>query len=125
MLLVFFVARWSGSAWGVFFVFNAAVTIAFGFMIILVIWHRGFIRAYAIGVLSAIVLNSLYSLVGFNAMFSRNSGSWLLPVFLVTIVSCGLVCGGYVYLLESARSRTGDRGVERTSDGTSAPDGAA
>ena len=77
-------------------------------MITLVVWHRGFVRAYAIGVLAALGLNSFTGLLGFNVMYAGNDGSLLFTGHLATIFVCGLACGGYVCFLESTRSRAND-----------------
>jgi hypothetical protein len=84
----------------VFFV-NGTMTIACALMVTVVVWHRGFIRAYAVGSLVALVFN------GFSALFMLGrywqfNGPSLLLVSLATILISGLVCGGYVCLLESA-----------------------
>ena len=88
-----------------FLAINAGVTIICAFMITLIVWHRGFVRAYAIGVLAATVLNSFSALMGFNGMYWGNDGSFFFWAQIATVLICGLVCGGYVYLLEAARAR--------------------
>jgi hypothetical protein len=114
--LLFSLSRLGGSTSLTFLVFNAMVTITLGFMITLVVWHRGFVRAYAIGVLAALGINSFTGLFGLNAMYASNDGSLLFVGHLATIVVCGLVCGGYVCLLESARSRKNDDANSEAAD---------
>ena len=115
--VLFSLAQLSQSASLRFLVFNAMVTMTLGLMITLVVWHRGFVRAYAIGVLAALGLNSFTGLLGFNGMYAGNDASLLFTGHLATIFVCGLTCGGYVCFLESTRSRTNDPTSIQTSEG--------
>jgi hypothetical protein len=114
-VLLFYLVWLSRSPSVMFLFFNAMVTISFAFMITLTVWHRGFVRAYAIGVLASIVLNVLTGLIGFNGQYWRGDGGFLMLAHLATILICGLVCGGYVCLLESCGSpANGDANREST-----------
>lgn len=92
------------------FLLQAPLTIACAFMVTLSIWHRGIIRGYAIGVLTAIPA-SLIFLGVFGGRYWGGFGSYqtlLLGTVAIVLIS-GLACAGYVHLLESAQSAEKDR----------------
>jgi hypothetical protein len=94
----------------VFFV-SGSLTISCALMVTVVVWHRGFIRAYAIGVLVAILFNGISTLF-MMGRFWQGSGTALLLANLAIILLSGLACGGYVCLLESVIGRKNGSHVE-------------
>jgi hypothetical protein len=93
-----------------FLIFNGMLTLVCGFLATVAIWHRGFIRAYAVGVLVSLLLRGHNPfLFSFNGWGGTAGVQFLPAISLAITLITGLVCGGYVCLLESASSRKTDR----------------
>ncbi len=84
-------------------VFNGITSLLCALMVTIAIWHRGFIQAYAIGVLVPLLLNVFSGLFsfggGFAGGFAGNDFRALVLTNLAIYQVCGLVCGAYVFLL--------------------------
>jgi hypothetical protein len=80
-------------------VFNGLTSILCALMVTLAIWHRGFIQAYAIGVLVPLLLNIFSGLFSFDGGYWVSDGRSLVLINLAIYLVCGLVCGAYVFLL--------------------------
>lgn len=87
-----------------FFVFNGFLTVSISWGVTLIIWHQGFIRAYGVGLVTGLIINTISWLSGMTAWMSR-SGELTLIYHLAAIAISGLTCSGYVYVLEKIRAR--------------------
>jgi hypothetical protein len=91
-----------------FLVVNAVLTITPALLATIGIWHRGLIRAYAIGVLVALLLNHFSNVLSLVSGYGRGQRSFLFYNLCIVLIS-GLLCAGYVGWLESANSKKLDR----------------
>jgi hypothetical protein len=103
------------------------VLLAFGFgivyialMVTMVIWHTGYLRAYAVGALTAsciIVYSGAPTVWAVGPAFRRGASSfplWSFGTIATFVVVSGTLCAGYVYLLLHA----GLRRENKTADST-------
>ncbi len=89
----------SRSSDGLLLTYNAVLTIGCGLMVTMIVWHRGIVRAYAIGVLVGMLFNGLGLMFIFNTGFRSGGSGMMVPGRLATIQICGLICAGYVGLV--------------------------
>ena len=79
--------------------YQALITCVCGLLVTMIVWHRGMLRAYAIGALIALVVN----IFGFQMVLSMGMPSRAYSQFylgsLASIPITGLFCAGYVTLL--------------------------
>ena len=83
----------------------ALLCIYIALLVTMVAWHTGFVKAYAIGVLTvmgleAIPFLSLVSAWTYGQLRGGRAFNWQWSVMLLTAVAAGLICAGYVRLLE-------------------------
>jgi len=104
IVLAAYLYRWIDSP-VLHYLVNGSLTITCALMVTIAVWHRGFIRAYAIGVLVALLMNSFSSLIFLTGGYWMRDHVLMLLVNLVTIQISGLTCAGYVCLMESAKAR--------------------
>lgn len=94
-----------------FLIFDVAFRLAIALFVTISIWHRGMLRAYAIGVLVALLLNngiSVATLFSITSSFgNRNIGLQLILNVALAMIS-GLVCAAYVRRLELSGFREAD-----------------
>ncbi|NND99819.1 MAG: hypothetical protein HKN47_21065 [Pirellulaceae bacterium] len=111
-VLSFLVPATVGSTTGAMLL-NFLCTLLFGFMITVAIWHRGFLRAFGVTVAAGVFFQ-----LNFSGWFSYSlvtSGNFnFRPVLLgnlaIVLVS-GLICAGYVCLLERKQQGDSDRDI--------------
>ena len=84
------------------FVVRGALTLLFAMCVTIIVWHRGFVRAYAIGLLVGLVLNSFASLATMASGFWQGDGRSIMLINLSIAMLTGLVCAGYVRFLEAS-----------------------
>jgi hypothetical protein len=90
-----------------------------GLMATMAIWHKNFLRAYAVGVLTVL---ALFFLTGWQIVLSPVRGfggpspsNWPLGIYFSVAVITGLVCAGYVQMLAIFRPQEATS-VESPSD---------
>jgi hypothetical protein len=106
-----YVAHNIRSEWMIFFLYRGLSLVMCAFMVTLVIYHRGFLRAYGVGVLVPLGLNAINSTYMLNMIYGAgrmgtrdwNSRAMFLSNYGVYLVS-GLICAGYVMLIEKPKS---------------------
>jgi hypothetical protein len=83
-----------------------------GMLATIAVWHRGFVRAYAIGTLTSLFFVASTGASVFLLMLVSSRGRPSLDFsFLVTVIFVGLppvtgiICAGYVIILENSRRR--------------------
>jgi hypothetical protein len=87
----------------------ALLSIYIALLVTMVVWHKDYLRAYAIGVLTVFGLQA-FAFMGMISAWTygqvRGGGSlnWQLSVLLLTAVLAGLICAGYVRLLSRFRA---------------------
>jgi len=92
-----------------FFVINGVLTIACALMVTTAIWQRGFIRAYAVGLLVGLLLNGFSGVIAISGRYGMRDGAFLFLTHLATIQIAGLACAAYVCLLEAPEYRRSTR----------------
>lgn len=70
-----------------------------GLMVTLAVWHRGMVRAYAIGSLSALIMNELSFRSFFVIGMSPGNAQGIFLSSLAVIPVTGLACAAYVGLV--------------------------
>ena len=94
--------RWmtlSRASQGVYLTFSGLLTVLMSLLVTMIIWHRGMLRAYAVGALVALLTNGLLIPFVLNPQYAmRRQGDSLAP-HLLSIPVSGLVCAGYVGLM--------------------------
>ena len=94
----------SGAATMTTFVTYFCVMMALTSMLIVMLsWHTGFLRAYAIGALVSGSCVLIFTLWVADSWFYRDA-DYLPAIFFAAILINGLLCAGYVVLLERFRS---------------------
>lgn len=108
---------WTANSFVSFFLFNGLFTLLFAIMVTASIWHRGMVRAFAVGVLASLFISLFSSMFFMNLPGVRmRGGSSVIPYTIIaTVQLCGLACAGYVAVLDSNRSS----GSEADQDGKS------
>lgn len=102
----FLLDPWLGM-WGMIF-FLGLIAVYAGLLVTMAIWHTNYLRAYAVGVLTVIVL-MLHSAGGMTLMMMQRGGrtgspAWTqLAIPLGIALLTGLICAGYVTLLTGYR----------------------
>ncbi len=88
---------------------QAVLTFTLALAIVVIVWRRDFIRAYAIGAFVASVVTSFSSVMFMSVGFRRAPDGFglLLIGNFATILVCGLLCAGYVRMIER-RAETPD-----------------
>ncbi|MGI9473239.1 MAG: hypothetical protein ACR2NZ_16985 [Rubripirellula sp.] len=94
------------SSYMVYLSLTTLLSLLASWMIVLIVWHRGFVRGYAIGVLSGLVFNGVFGLIAANGPFWGIRGATILATHLGLIQVCGLFCAAYVGIIENARAQT-------------------
>lgn len=99
---------WTAGSFLGYFLFNGLFTLLFAIMVTASIWHRGMVRAYAIGVLASLFISLFSSMFLMNLPGLRmRGGSSMIPFAVIaTVQLSGLACAGYVSILESYRAST-------------------
>lgn len=92
------------------FLFLVFAPVSIGLLVTVAIWHTGYLRAYAVGVLSALFFLlfavPLIVVLAFNLGIRPISvGILYTAVLLGAVLLSGLVCAGYVNLLAALRHK--------------------
>lgn len=102
MALVFFMASNLGSPEFLYLLAIVLLMTTGSLMVTMLVWHRGFLRAYAIGVLASAVMVCMTT--PFVPYWTwRLDEEVVLLAYFVIIIGNGLLCSGYVFLLEQFR----------------------
>lgn len=91
------------SPYFVFLSLTSLLSLSAAWMVIMIIWHDGMLRGFAIGVLSGLVFNGIFGLIVANGPFYGVRGTVLLATHLGLIQLSGLLCAAYVGVLEQSR----------------------
>lgn len=89
--------------------FTYLSAISAGLLVTIAIWHSGYLRAYAIGTLAVLVMSTQSSGMSFLYMASMSgsmramSNPWPLAIQILIAPFTGVLCAGYVCLLEHMR----------------------
>lgn len=115
ILLVVHWCRFIASQTLVMLIYNV-MTIACALLVTIAVWHEGMIRAYAIGVLVALMLNNFMSYISLAGGYFRLGLDDLSPLVanLVTIQLSGLTCAGYVCLVKPRGGQGGASASEKS-----------
>lgn len=87
------------------------LTLICSLMVVMIVWHQGFLRAYAIGVLIALLISVVTSVFGFNFGMWGSRGELFVAIHLGTVLVSGLVCAAYVAMLEASRAKLSAAGT--------------
>lgn len=90
-----------------YFVFNTIFSVIFSLAVTMIVWHRGMLRAFGIGVLVALIFNAFGVLMNFSGGYflGRQFGGFVAHLAIIQV--SGLFCAGYVSYL-TARSSMDD-----------------
>lgn len=91
------------SPYFVFLSITSLLSLSAAWMVIMIIWHDGILRAFGIGVLSGLVFNGVFGLIVANGPFFGVTGTVVLATHLGLIQLSGLLCAAYVGVLEQSR----------------------
>lgn len=105
--LLIYLSQELGSGTTSYLLFNGVLTLTFAMLLTVAVQHKGFIRAFAVGTLSALVINSFFMLAGRGAIYGLDYTLFLIGQTLLIQVT-GLICAGYVYILEGVNDRDKD-----------------
>lgn len=108
---------------GLFLVYNAVFNVATALMVTMIVWHRGLLRAFAIGALVGLIMNGFAFLFAMNASYGYNNPNSMFLARVLVIQICGLVSAGYVALVQPDRSGESEsKGRLDPSSGSSQPE---
>ncbi|MCG8653062.1 MAG: hypothetical protein MI861_24700 [Pirellulales bacterium] len=96
IVLTGYLTRLSESRESVFWVLITTITLGYPLMMTIAIWHRGLMRAYAIGILVAVPVNLLAQAILAGGTYWYSTSNLLAT--LLMIQAAGLACAGYVSL---------------------------
>jgi hypothetical protein len=89
----------SRSSLSLYLAFSGTLTTLSALLVTMVIWHRGMLRAYAVGALIAMATNGIVLPLILNPRFPTRGQNESMIGRLLTIPISGLVCAGYVSLM--------------------------
>jgi hypothetical protein len=85
------------------YVLRVLLTFVLAMIVTVVVWHRGFVRAYAIGLLVGLVVNGFGGVISMAGRYGGSDARAFMIGNLAIAMICGLLCAGYVRLLETSR----------------------
>lgn len=97
--------RWVTSPAVGYLLVTGMITASFGLLVTMIVWHKGFLRAYAIGAIPALTWNTLSNFYLLNNLFLGGDAYLILVGQLAIVLLSGLACAGYVAVIEIFRSR--------------------